>query len=340
MASEYTANYNLDKYAGSDKPNLRDQYNSAMEKIDAQFVKINNESVGTANQIAAINVNMGQLGDRVTAAEGGVAEVKGQVQATNTELANVKATADGAATKAELNDVKTTADNAMSLAGTNETDIGTLDGEMATAQSDILRNTGKITALENATRTVTLFDLTYKPSPSSGGAIFSDAGSWETADPTTLLNPIPTWANWLDVYVDAHDAYWKRGASSALDADSFMSPLAVMTFPLNEWYEDNDTHTVMTRRVTKFSAVYRHLITYAEGTLNFSELHIPFMITGKTLTQQGMGLAKPTGSGGGSAGGYSNGILGYNIGNKPSSLTLNLSNAGGLAYIYKIVARA
>lgn len=30
----YTTNYNLDKYESSDKPNLRDQYNSAMDKID------------------------------------------------------------------------------------------------------------------------------------------------------------------------------------------------------------------------------------------------------------------------------------------------------------------
>lgn len=121
MASEYTPNYNLDKYVGTDKPNLRDQYNSAMDKIDAQFVNVKNENVSTANQIAAISVNMGQLGDRVTAAEGGVAEVKGQVQATNTELSAVK----------------TTADNAMSLATTNEQDIGTLDGEMATANNNI-----------------------------------------------------------------------------------------------------------------------------------------------------------------------------------------------------------
>ena len=32
--SEYTTNYELDKYSSYDKPNLRDQYNSAMDKID------------------------------------------------------------------------------------------------------------------------------------------------------------------------------------------------------------------------------------------------------------------------------------------------------------------
>lgn len=34
MASLYTPTYNLDLYTGSDKPNLRDQYNAAMGKID------------------------------------------------------------------------------------------------------------------------------------------------------------------------------------------------------------------------------------------------------------------------------------------------------------------
>lgn len=65
MASEYTPNYNLDKYVGTDKPNLRDQYNGAMDKIDAQFVVIENDHTETNNQISAINTNMTQLGTRI-----------------------------------------------------------------------------------------------------------------------------------------------------------------------------------------------------------------------------------------------------------------------------------
>lgn len=33
----YTTHYQLDKYEGTDRPNLRDQYNSAMDKIDAEL---------------------------------------------------------------------------------------------------------------------------------------------------------------------------------------------------------------------------------------------------------------------------------------------------------------
>lgn len=38
--TQYTPNYNLDLYEDADKPNLRDQYNSAMGKIDTQLANI------------------------------------------------------------------------------------------------------------------------------------------------------------------------------------------------------------------------------------------------------------------------------------------------------------
>lgn len=37
MATEYTPYYNLDLYTDADKPNLRDQYNAAMRKVDTQL---------------------------------------------------------------------------------------------------------------------------------------------------------------------------------------------------------------------------------------------------------------------------------------------------------------
>lgn len=51
MASDYTTNFNLDKYVGTDKPNLRDQYNSAMDKIDAQL-KLSSDNAALAVQTA------------------------------------------------------------------------------------------------------------------------------------------------------------------------------------------------------------------------------------------------------------------------------------------------
>lgn len=48
----YTTNYNLDKYEGTDSPNLTDQYNSAMDKIDAQMMT-NAQSAQTAQTSAS-----------------------------------------------------------------------------------------------------------------------------------------------------------------------------------------------------------------------------------------------------------------------------------------------
>lgn len=53
MASEYTEHYNLDLYTDNDKPNLRDQYNGAMNKIDSQLNTLSNNiviSTEAANQ--------------------------------------------------------------------------------------------------------------------------------------------------------------------------------------------------------------------------------------------------------------------------------------------------
>lgn len=70
MASEYTSHYNLDKYVGSDKPNLRDQYNAAMDKIDTELWSQHSDvadaktaALNAANGVTQIN---GKLGDGFT----------------------------------------------------------------------------------------------------------------------------------------------------------------------------------------------------------------------------------------------------------------------------------
>lgn len=71
----YTQNYNLDKYEGTDKPNLRDQYNSAMEKIDSALKSIDEKASQpgttytgvtpvqvTGTQISVMNAGVGTSG--------------------------------------------------------------------------------------------------------------------------------------------------------------------------------------------------------------------------------------------------------------------------------------
>lgn len=314
MASEYTPNYNLDKYVGTDKPNLRDQYNSAMDKIDAQFVVIENDHTETGNQISAINTNMTQLGERVTTAEGNVTAVEGQIEQTNTALA----------------EVKTKANDAMSLATTNESDIATLDSEMVQVQQGV-------TNLQGVTRSLVLVDANNKASSAFNGILMGSSGSWEDKDVVVQLDSaIPDWANWLDVYINAFDSYWKAGATAFADTVQFMHNTSVKTFPLNEYYVD--AGTIKSRRVNKFSFQTDTLGAVYTGMPSIGGSFIPFVINGTVLTQKGMGLAANDGSSSGTP--FTNGLLGAAYTYDANNLTPKLENTTTSAAIYKIVARA
>lgn len=107
MATEYTPNYNLDLYASADKPNLRDQYNAAMGKIDTQMKK-------SADDVTNANANVLTLQTQMTEAQKDISALESTVETHGTQIT----------------DVQKTADDALSLAKTNE-------GNITEAQNDI-----------------------------------------------------------------------------------------------------------------------------------------------------------------------------------------------------------
>lgn len=149
MASEYTTNYNLDLYVSTDKPNLRDQYNGAMGKIDKALLDANNKVVDYGNQVA-------NLSTRVENVETTVGGLDGRITANTEQIAAVKSTADGAAANATA--AKTTADSALSLAQTNEQDIDIAETritELEKVPADVQANAGEITRIKNMFPVVT-----------------------------------------------------------------------------------------------------------------------------------------------------------------------------------------
>lgn len=118
MATEYTPNYNLDLYASADKPNLRDQYNAAMGKVDAQMKK---------------------TADDVTNASANVLTMQSQVSKNKEDIAALESTVETHG--AQITGAQKKADDAISLAQTNETDI-------AGAQADVTALTGRVSAVE------------------------------------------------------------------------------------------------------------------------------------------------------------------------------------------------
>jgi hypothetical protein len=121
MATEYTPNYNLDLYASADKPNLRDQYNAAMGKIDTQMKK-------SANDVTNANANVLTLQTQMTEAQKNISELESTVDTHGKQITAVKKTADDALSRAQTNE--------SGIADT-QADVTSLDGRVTAAEGNI-----------------------------------------------------------------------------------------------------------------------------------------------------------------------------------------------------------
>ena len=111
MANEYTPNYNLDLYADSDKPNLRDQYNGAITKIDTQLHEFSNNMVIVTD---AAN----QARDKAATAQSTADANTKSISTLNTTVTGVDSAYKAADTKlsSDLTDAYKAADDAVTSA--------------------------------------------------------------------------------------------------------------------------------------------------------------------------------------------------------------------------------
>lgn len=154
MATEYTPNYNLDLYASADKPNLRDQYNAAMGKIDTQMKK-------SADDVTNANANVLTLQTQMTEAQKDIAGLESAVEEHGTEITNVQKTANDALSLAQTNEseIETTQGTVTSLtsrvvavegtANKNKTDIASIDTRVGVAEGDITEAQNDIDGLQS-----------------------------------------------------------------------------------------------------------------------------------------------------------------------------------------------
>ena len=131
MATEYTPNYNLDLYASADKPNLRDQYNAAMGKIDAQMKK-------TADDVTNANANVLTMQSQVSKNKEDIAALESTVETHGVQITGAQKTADDALSLAQTNETD--------LAGT-QADVTALTGRVTTVEGTATKNKGDIAAL-------------------------------------------------------------------------------------------------------------------------------------------------------------------------------------------------
>lgn len=131
MATEYTPNYNLDLYASADKPNLRDQYNVAMGKIDAQMKK-------TADDVVSANANVLTMQSQVSKNKEDIAALESTVETHGVQITGAQKTADDALSLAQTNE--------SDIAGT-QADVTALTGHVTTVEGTATKNKGDIAAL-------------------------------------------------------------------------------------------------------------------------------------------------------------------------------------------------
>lgn len=155
MTTNYTPNYNLDLYASTDKPNLRDQYNAAMGKIDTQLKK-------SADGVTNANANVLTLQTQITEAQNDIGALESTVEAHGTQITNVQKTADDALSLAHTNesDISDTQADVTSLtsrvstvegtAGKNKTDIASLNTRVGVAEGNITQAQTNINSLQTA----------------------------------------------------------------------------------------------------------------------------------------------------------------------------------------------
>lgn len=154
MATEYTPNYNLDLYASADKPNLRDQYNAAMGKIDTQMKK-------SANDVTNANANVLTLQTQMTEAQKDIAGLESAVDEYGTKITIVQKTANDALSLAQTNEseIETTQGTVTSLtsrvvavegtANKNKTDIASIDTRVGVAEGNITEARNDIDGLQS-----------------------------------------------------------------------------------------------------------------------------------------------------------------------------------------------
>lgn len=149
MASSYTTNYNLDKYVGTDKPNLRDQYNAAMDKIDTALLAANTNATEAKATTLSFQDDIDAVSDAVSA------EVSARQTAVSNEV-SARQNADTAlagnitANATAISNEATARQNAdTALAGDISANSTAISNEVTARQNADTSLSSRITTLEN-----------------------------------------------------------------------------------------------------------------------------------------------------------------------------------------------
>lgn len=195
--TDYTTNFNLEKYQTGDAANLNDQYNASMDIIDENLYKI--------------NTNANTAGGKATQAL-----ETAQNNTKNLTALGVTDTATATTLKNKIDNTAETAQNNKSnlnaLGVNNVTDATTLKNKISKNTQDISKNSQDISTI-NATISNYQYNSGYM-------VTFGDS----YADATTAQN---TWPYWLHQYIPTLTLknYAVSGAGFNVDTRTFINQI-------------------------------------------------------------------------------------------------------------------
>lgn len=245
--TDYTTNFNLEKYQTGDAANLNDQYNASMDIIDENLYKINNNAnnaAGKANQAITatetINSNLTALGvtDTTTATQ-----LKNKIDTTATKL----------------NATTETANNALTQTQTNKASIDTLN---KTVQK-----------IDSIYPNIALKRNTYENIVIIGDSISYGTGASSTAN---------SWANQFRQYIGANSVQnMAQNNAGYVNSPTFISQLQAVT------NKTEITHIIIAggandklQTPTNITNAVKNTLQYALTNFPNAEIHVAPVVLG------------------------------------------------------------
>jgi hypothetical protein len=185
--TDYTTNFNLEKYQTGDAANLNDQYNASMDIIDDNLYKINTNA-NTAGGKATQALETAQNNNK------------------NLTALGVTDTATATALKNKIDNTNTTADNALNLAQTNKTAVTAINADLTAINANLTAlHANSVSDATDLYNTVQKIDGIYsnielKRKKYTNIAIIGDSISYGTG----ASSPAMSWANQFKSYIGAN----------------------------------------------------------------------------------------------------------------------------------------
>ena len=256
--TDYTTNFNLEKYQTGDAANLTDQYNASMDIIDDNLYKINTNA-NTAGGKATQALETAQKNNKNLAALG------------------ITDTATATTLKNKIDDTNTTADTALNLAQTNETAVTAINANLTALHANSVSNAtdlyNTVQKINNIYSNIELKRKTY-----TNIAIIGDSISYGTGASTLAKS----WANQFKAYIGASSVQnMSQDNAGYVNAPTFMSQLQAVT------NKTNITHIIIAggandklQTTTDITNAVKNTLQYAHTNFPNAEIHVAPVVLG------------------------------------------------------------